>query len=278
MTTRKLEGTVAVITGAAQGIGRASALAMARSGAALVLGDINLAGIEQVAAEIQSLGGPAVAVQVDVSDAEQVEAMVAVASSEFGGVDVLFNNAAIQTPEHRAGDTDVVGLDLEVWDRTFAVNLRGPMLGCRYAIPEMKKRGGGAIINTSSGAADLADFIRCAYGTAKGGVNTLTRYVAAAFGKDGIRCNAIAPGFTITPGVRAVWSDEALDEMVEHHMVRRLGEPDDVANLALFLASSDSAHITGQVIKIDGGFSAHIPTYSKSVRARQQASSRVGAS
>jgi NAD(P)-dependent dehydrogenase (short-subunit alcohol dehydrogenase family) len=265
---KALTGKVAIVTGGAQGIGLASAFVMAEAGATVVIADLNLDGAQRAAERIDAPGRAASAVEVDVSDADQVRAMVDDTVQRHGGVDILLNNAALQTPEVRAGDTDVVNLDLAAWDRTIAVNLRGPMLGCRFAVPEMMKRGGGSIINVSSGAADLADFIRCAYGTSKAGVNALTRYVAAAFGKYSIRCNAIAPGFTITPGVRAVWSDEALSRMVDHHMMPRLGEPDDIADLALFLASDASRHITGQVIHIDGGFSGHLPTYYQTVQAR----------
>ena len=259
-----LQGKVAIVTGAAQGIGRASAVMMAEAGAAVVVADLNHAGADAVAGEVIASGGAAIGISVDVSEPNQVESMIERTVKKFGRLDILFNNAGLQTPEVRGKDTDVVGLDLEVWEKTIAVNLTGPMLGCRFAIPHMIRGGGGSIINTSSGSADLADRIRCAYGTSKAGLNALTKYVAAAFGKNAIRCNAIAPGMVDTPGVHAVWSDSAMEGMIAHHMLERLAVPEDIAALAVFLAGQGSAHITGQVITVDGGFSGHLPSYAES--------------
>lgn len=264
----RLDGKVAIVTGAASGIGRASALAMADEGAWIAVADIDLRGAEDVVADAQRRGGTAMAIEVDVADPAAVEHMVRRTVDELGRVDVLFNNAAVLTPDVRARDTDVVDLDLEVWHRTMAVNLTGPMLGCRFAVPEMRKRGGGSIINSSSAAAGLADVVRCAYGTSKGGLNSLTRYVAAAFGKDGIRCNAIAPGVVLTPAVRALQSDDALAEFALHHTTPRLGTPEDVAGLAVYLASDQSGFLTGQVLTVDGGLSCHLPTYAATLRKR----------
>jgi NAD(P)-dependent dehydrogenase (short-subunit alcohol dehydrogenase family) len=264
-----LRDKVAIVTGGASGIGLASATALAAAGAAVVIADVDKPGADACAEKIRRAGGEADAVAVDVAEAEQVAAMVEHAVGRYGGLDVLFNNAAILEPTFRAGDTDVEGLDLEVWDRTLAVNLRGPMLGCRFAIPHLRRRGGGAIVNCSSSAAETADFIRCAYGTSKGGLNSLTRYVAAAFGKDGIRCNAIAPGLVITPAVQALWTQEALDDLDAHHMTR-IGAPDDIARMVVFLAGDAGSYLTGQVITVDGGFSGHLPTYRDTVRKRAE--------
>jgi NAD(P)-dependent dehydrogenase (short-subunit alcohol dehydrogenase family) len=264
-----LQDRVAIVTGAASGIGLASATALAGAGAAVVIADIDAAGAAAAAEAIRSEGGTAEFVEVDVAEADQVEAMVAHAVTCYGGLDILFNNASILDPAFRAGDTDVEQLDLQVWERTLAVNLRGPMLGSRFAIPHLRRRGGGAIVNCSSGAADMADFIRCAYGTSKGGLNSLTRYVAAAFGKDNIRCNAIAPGIVITPAVRALWTSEALDGLETHHMTR-VGEPEDIARLVVFLAGDAGSYLTGQILTMDGGLSGHLPTYAATVQSRAE--------
>jgi NAD(P)-dependent dehydrogenase (short-subunit alcohol dehydrogenase family) len=264
-----LDGKVAVITGAASGIGRACALAMANEGAAVTVADRNASGATEVAEQIRAAGGRALPVEVDVSVPDAVQAMIERTCAEFGGLDVLHNNAAVLDPDLRAGDTDVVTLDLAVWERTLAVNLTGPMLGCRYAIPEMIKRGGGSIINTSSAAAFAGDFIRCAYGTSKGGLNSLTVYVATAFGKDGIRCNAIAPGVILTPAMAALHTEASMAELAGHHVSSALGSPEDVAGAAVYLAGGASAFMTGQVLVLDGGFLAHLPTYAAALQRRQ---------
>ncbi len=274
----RLDGKVALVTGGASGIGRASAIAMAAHGASVAVADINAEKAREVAAEIVSGGYAAEAIDVDLSDEGQVEEMVRATAARFGGIDVLFNNAANVGGQAMTGDTDVVNLDLATWDRTMSVNVRGPMLGCRFAIPFMVARGGGSIINTSSAAADVGDVSRCAYGTSKGAINSLTRYVAAAFGKAGIRCNAIAPGIVDTPALRSAWSARAgadatvggniPEDVLDNHMSTRISAPEDIAALAVFLASDDSAQITGQIVKIDGGFFGHSPYYARDVRSR----------
>jgi NAD(P)-dependent dehydrogenase (short-subunit alcohol dehydrogenase family) len=264
-----LDGKIAIVTGGGSGIGRATALAMAAEGAQLCVADINGDAAEAVADTIRSTEGVAIAIEIDVAEPIQVEAMVKETIDEFDGVDVLFNNAALLFPEYRSKDTDVVDLDLEVWERTMAVNLRGPMLGCRFAIPEMLKRGGGSIINASSGAAKQGDFVRCAYGTSKGGIDSLTRYVATSFGKEGIRCNAVAPGVIMTPGALALLPEQAIEEFAQHHVTPRLGMPEDVASLVCYLASDASSFVTGQIMTLDGGLTCHLPTYAEAVKRRQ---------
>jgi NAD(P)-dependent dehydrogenase (short-subunit alcohol dehydrogenase family) len=225
--------------------------------------------LKEVVAEIEAAGGSALAIQVDVSDADQVEAMVAATVSRFGGLDIMFNNAARTSPEHNAGDLNVVTLDLDVWERTMAVNLRGPMLGCRFAIPEMQRRGGGSIINTASIKADLADNVRCAYGVSKAGLVMLTKNVAAQFGKDRIRCNVIKSGFVLTPALDAMYDEAAREELLTHHMAAELAVPQDIAALAVFLASDASCHLTAQAIAVDGGFTGRMPNIGGNLRGGQ---------
>ena len=270
----RLDGKVAIVTGGASGIGRASARALVTRGAAVAVADLDLAGARLVADEISADGAAALAIEVDVSEPDHVERMVRETVARLGGLDTLVNNAATVSPDHLARDTDVVTMDLECWERTMAVNLRGPMLGCRFAIPELIKRGGGSIVNTSSAAAGVGDYTRCAYGTSKGGVNSLTRYVAAAYGKRGVRCNAIAPGAIDSPALRGAWrakgiaGDDVPQPILDEHMLNRIGQPEDIAELVVFLASEAARHLTGQVIVADGGFFGHSPYYSEEVRRR----------
>ena len=256
-----LAGRVAIVTGAASGIGRASAIALARAGACVVVADLDATGAGRVAAEIASGGGRARAQQADVSDAGAVAAMVAAAVEGFGGLDILHNNAAASDPAVIGSDGELADLDLAVWERTLAVNLRGPMLGCKYAIPRMLARGGGAIVNTSSASGLTGDLARVAYGVSKAGVDSLTRYVATQYGKRGIRCNSIAPGVIATPALEANIPPQMIAIYEQSHLTPRLGSPEDIANAVVFLVSDAAGFITGQTLCVDGGLLAHHPTY-----------------
>jgi NAD(P)-dependent dehydrogenase (short-subunit alcohol dehydrogenase family) len=263
---RKLEGRVAIVTGAGSGIGRATALALAREGAAVLVADLSRERAERVAAEVSAAGGRAHAQLADVADEAAVAAMVAAAVARFGGLDILHNNAAATDWSVLGGDGEITSLELGIWERSLAVNLRGPFLGCKHAIPEMLKRGRGAIVNTSSASGLTGDLVRTAYGVSKAGVDGLTRYVATQYGKRGIRCNAIAPGVIETPALRQNVPAEQIALFERHHLTPRLGTPEDIAAAVVFLASDDAAFITGQVISVDGGLLAHHPTVAE-VRA-----------
>jgi NAD(P)-dependent dehydrogenase (short-subunit alcohol dehydrogenase family) len=266
MSTGRLANKVAIVTGAASGIGRATALRMAREGACVVVGDLNLAGAEAVVKEIAAAGGRAAPQQANVADEGSVMAMIDRAVREFGGLDVLHNNAAASDAETMSRDGDIVDLDVAIFDRTIAVNLRGPLLGCKHAIPRMLARGGGAIVNTSSAAAAVGDPVRTAYGASKAGLEALTRYVATQYGKRGIRCNAIAPGVIETPAVAANVPREWMAIYERSHLTPRLGRPEDIAAAVVFLASDDAAFITGQVLGVDGGLLAHHPAFGEFLR------------
>ncbi len=259
MAEGRLAGRVAIVTGAASGIGRATALALAREGAAVVVADLNAAGAKQVAAEIETAGGRALGQATDVASEASVVAMVAAAVDTFGGLDVLHNNAAASDPAVMGGDGEVTALSLETWERTLAVNLRGPMLGCKHAIPRMLERGGGVIVNTSSASGLTGDLVRTAYGVSKAGLDGLTRYVATQYGKRGIRCNAIAPGVIATPALAANVPPELIAVYERSHLTPRLGTPEDIAVMVVFLASDEAAFVTGQVLSVDGGLLAHHP-------------------
>lgn len=255
--TFSLAGRVAIVTGGASGIGRATCLALSASGAAVVVADLNMDGARKVAGEIEARSGRAHPQQVDLGDETSIAAMVEAAVATFGGLDILHNNAADSDPALMAADGPIVDLTSEVWDRNMRINLRGPMLGCKYAIPHMIRRGGGSIINTSSASGLTGDVIRAAYAASKAGLGSLTQNVAVQYGKFGIRCNAVAPGVIATPALEANVPRAAVEVYIENTLTPRLGRPEDIANAVVFLASDAAAFITGQVLSVDGGILAH---------------------
>ena len=254
-----LDGKVGVVTGAGSGIGRATASRMASEGARVVVADINLDDAKETVATIENAGGEAVAQWVDIGEEDAVEAMVRAAVETFGRLDCLHNNAANVTVVPQ--DLEVAGMDVEVWDATMRVNLRGAMLGCKHAIPQMLSQGGGVIVNTSSMAGQFGDLNRVAYGVSKAGIDSLTRYVATQYGKQGIRCNAIAPGVVDTPALAANVPAEQVEMFLRSAVTPTLGKPDDIAGVVVFLASDAARFITGQVINVDGGMAIHTPLY-----------------
>jgi 3-oxoacyl-[acyl-carrier protein] reductase len=240
------ENKVAIVTGAAQGIGEAYATALAQRGTAVVVADLNAELATTVAEKITADGGTARAVRVDVSDPASTEAMAAFATEELGGIDLLVNNAAIY------GDMEfntLTGVDWDYYKRFMAVNLDGALLCTRACVRSMRKRGGGAIVNQSSTAAWLyASF----YGLAKAGVNSLTQQLAHELGGQGIRVNAIAPGPIDTAATRRT-AGELIDPIVAALAIKRVGTPDDLVGMCLFLLSEEARWITGQVVNVDGG-------------------------
>jgi len=254
-----LDGSIVLVTGAASGIGLASARAFAGAGAELVIADINAAGAERAAEELRDGGARAHAIAVDLAEPASVERMVRFAIERCARLDVLFNNAANTAPDVIGRDADILNMDLEVWERTMAVNLRGVMLGCKFALPHMLAAGRGVILNTSSASGLAGDVYLSAYGVSKAGVNALTQYIATQYGKRGIRCNAIAPGVIDTPALRERSSPEQQAIYAAHHLTPSFGRPEDIAAAAVFLASDEAAFITGQVISVDGGLMSHHP-------------------
>jgi NAD(P)-dependent dehydrogenase (short-subunit alcohol dehydrogenase family) len=253
---------VAIVTGGGSGIGRATAVLLASEGARVTVADIAEPAAADVVAAIEAAGGTARVQVVDVAEADAVEAMVADTVSAYGGLDILHNNAAA-LDQNRA-DQDVVTMDLATWERVIAVNLTGPMLGCRFAIPPMLERGGGAIVNTASAAAFYGSHSHAAYGTSKAGVVALTRYVATAYGERGIRCNAVAPGVVVARAAQDALGGPMGDRLRRYstsHLVGRLGYPEEIAAAVAYLASDDAAFVTGEILRVDGGFTAHTPTY-----------------
>jgi NAD(P)-dependent dehydrogenase (short-subunit alcohol dehydrogenase family) len=253
---------IAIVTGGGSGIGRATALLLAAGGARVTVADIAEAAADAVVTEIEAAGGAARSQVVDVAEADAVAAMVADTVSAFGGLDILHNNAAAL--DQNRVDQDVVSMDLETWHRVMRVNLDGPMLGCRFAIPHMLERGRGAIVNTASAAAFYGSHSLAAYGTSKAGVVALTRYVATAYGERGIRCNAVAPGVVVARAAQDALGGPMGDRLRRYstsHLVGRLGYPEEIAAAVAYLASDDAAFVTGETLRVDGGFTAHTPTY-----------------
>lgn len=254
-----LDGRVAIVTGGASGIGRATCEALGRAGASVVVADLNGDGAEAVAEGLRERQIEAIGVAADVGDESSIAAMVDAAVTRFGGLDLLHNNAADSDPALMSRDLAVAEMDAEVWDRTMRVNLRGPMLGCKHAIPHMIARGGGAIVNTSSASGLTGDFSRSAYAASKAGLRSLTESVAAQYGKQGIRSNAIAPGVIATPALEANVPADQVEVYAENTLTTRLGRAEDIAAAVVFLASDAAAFITGQVLSVDGGLLAHHP-------------------
>jgi NAD(P)-dependent dehydrogenase (short-subunit alcohol dehydrogenase family) len=246
----RLAGKVAVVTGAGSGIGRAIALAYQREGARVVVVDRNGAAAEAVAAATGPTGRAVVA---DVSRAEDVRAMVGAATDLFGRLDVLVNSAAIQLHDR---DARCHELSEEAWEETLRVNLQGPFLCMKYAIPALLHSGGGSIVNIASPTGIHGRASRyTAYSSSKGGLISLTRATAVGYAKDGIRVNAIVPGPTDTPLVaERLQEPGVLDRIEQGTPLGRIGTPDDLTGIAVYLASDESRFATGSLFVVDGGW------------------------
>jgi NAD(P)-dependent dehydrogenase (short-subunit alcohol dehydrogenase family) len=250
---RGLAGKVVVLAGGAGGIGTATCMRLAEEGATVVVGDLDGAAAEAIAARITAAGGQAAGTGVDVRDEASVARLFALAVDAFGGVDGAHVNAADLSPGVIFSDTDALGVDLGVFDHTLAVDLRGHVLCARAALPLLLERGGGAIVHTSSAAAFMGDRTRPSYAIAKSGINALVRHMAARWGKEGIRANAVAPGVVITPTVAARGESDFQRDALRRVASTRLGRPEDIAAMVAFLLSDDGEWVNGQVVSVDGG-------------------------
>jgi NAD(P)-dependent dehydrogenase (short-subunit alcohol dehydrogenase family) len=247
----KLEGKVALITGAGSGMGRVAALLFAREGARLAAVDVNGESAAETARMIKAEGGDAISMRADVSRAKDAEAMVAETVKKFGGLDIIYNNAGIE------GDSGFLAqLSEEAFDRVISINLRGVWLGMKYALPEMIKRGGGAVVNTASIAGMVAVKGAAAYCAAKAGVIALTRVAALEYGRYNIRVNCICPGAIDTPMVARIQGEGGMTPNAVNRisLLGRIGKPEEIARTALWLASDDASFATGAPFIIDGGW------------------------
>jgi NAD(P)-dependent dehydrogenase (short-subunit alcohol dehydrogenase family) len=277
--TRRLEGKVAIVAGGATGLGAATCRRLAAEGAAVAVGDKNMEGASATAAAIVGEGGQAVAVEMDLRDEASVRELVETTVSTFGGVDLLDNNAADTSMRAAIGDSDVVSIDLDLWDRIFDINIKGFVLTSRYAIPAMLERGGGAIVNIASGSGLSGEPDHVAYGCSKAAVIQLSRHIAVRWGKEGIRANTVAPGLILTDKLLALGDAYAqfADLLLARVLTPTLGHPDDIAATVAYLLSDDSRYVSGQVIQVDGGMfvrggsgRADDPDSSQSVSGEQE--------
>jgi NAD(P)-dependent dehydrogenase (short-subunit alcohol dehydrogenase family) len=261
----RLASKFAIVTGAASGIGAEIARALAAQGASVVVADLNAEGAAAHAAALRAQGLTADSIRADIGDEASLAALFDFAVRTMGGLDILCNNAA-DTLMSSTRDGVVERMSSEVWDATMRVNLRGTMLACKFAIPHLRFRGGGAIVNISSGAALAGASGYTAYAVSKAGIVTLTQYLATQHGKEGIRCNAIAPGLIVTPATESTYaSGEVGARMLRHHLSRRLGRPADIAAAVVFLASDEAEFINGHLLCVDGGLMAHQPYYADGI-------------
>lgn len=250
----RLDGKVAIITGGAGGIGAATARLMTARGARVAIADIAYERAQEVAAELNG----ALAVQLDLEDEVSIEAMIAETVAYYGRLDILHNNAALLGPDIAQADGDIEHMDTVLWDRTYAVNVRGTMIACRTALPHLRASGGN-IVNTVSNLALQGHLIQAAYSSSKAAIIQMTRAIAASHGIHGVRCNAVAPGMTMTLALREAFPPP-LRKAVEDETLRdQLGDPEDIAEAVAFLASDAARNITGQVLVADGGCASHVP-------------------
>lgn len=245
-SSQRLAGKVSIITGAAQGIGLATALKFAREGAQVVICDVRQAAVDQAVAQCQALGAQALGRVVDVTQREMVDAMVQQVKDQWGRVDVLVNNAGITQ------DARLQKMTLEQFDRVIDVNLRG-VFHCAQAVADtMVAQGSGVILNASSVVGIYGNFGQTNYAASKFGVIGFTKTWSRELGPEGVRVNAVAPGFVATPILSTI-PDKVMHEMVERVPLKRLGQPEDIANVYAFLASDEAAYINGAVIEVSGG-------------------------
>ena len=247
----RLDGKVAVITGAAGGIGREAAILFSSEGASVCVADMSREHGEAVAAECHE----AFFQEVDVADPASVEAMYAATAERYGGIDVLYNNAGIMPPD----DASVLETEPDAWDRVMNVNAKGVYLCCRHGIPHLLERGGGSVINVASFVAILgAATSQISYTASKGAVLSMSRELAVQFARQGVRVNALCPGPVETPLLLRIFGDDpaAYERRRVHLPMGRLAKPREIVNAALFLASDESSYVNGATFLVDGGLTA----------------------
>ncbi len=253
------DGKVVIVTGGALGIGRATAIEFAREGASVVVADVNEEAGRSVESELNRVGPGGLLVLADVGHMRECSRVVAETVEAFGGVDVLFNNVGIQSPDSYRNVEDTPE---EMWDRILDVNLKSYYMMSKFAIPEMRKRGGGAIINTASVQGLQSQKLVPAYAASKGGILSLTRQMALDYAEENIRVLAVCPGTIDTELVRTVARmeegdpDQTIAEWGKSHPIGRVGQGVDIANVVLFLASEKASFMTGEHVNVDGGFMA----------------------
>jgi len=259
--TNEKRRKIVVVVGATRGIGAATSRRLCEAGATVILGGISAERGRAFAEQLRSTGGNAEFRRADLTDGASLAELMDGVADDHGGIDGVFNNGAdLKLLEH---DADVVSTDPEIFLRSLETNLHGYFLSCRAAIPHMLRRGGGAIVQTSSLAASRGDSAMVAYSASKAGVDALTRHIAARYGKQKIRCNSIQPGMIMVENAIEMGDALPLESILKQTATPRLGEPQDIAAMAAFLLSDEAAYVNGQVIRVDGGMS--IPLMGHSV-------------
>ncbi len=249
----RLAGMSALVTGGAGGIGQGICASLVKEGAQVCIADLNL---EHAQAVAEGIGEGAFAIAMDAGNTENVKDVVAQAFTRLGRIDILVNTAAVTDPQTMMDDTNAVDIDFELYDRVMAVNARGYLATCKYVIPHMIDQGKGSIVNLASGAGQLGHNIWLAYGMSKAAVIQLTRSVASAFGKKGIRCNGIAPYVILTENARTQAPEGMLEVYERFALTPRLGDVADITAMVNYLASDESGFVNGQTLNCDGGISA----------------------
>lgn len=250
----RLDGKVAIITGGVGGIGAATARLMAARGARVVVADIAFESATKLATELPD----ALAVELDLEHQSSIKSMIATVAAHYGQLDILINNAALLGPDIAQRDGNIEDMNTDLWDRTYRINVRGTMIACREALPHLRATKGN-IVNTVSSLALQGHLIQAAYSSSKAAIIQMTRAIAASHGKSGVRCNAVAPGMTMTPALKEAFP-LPLRHVVEGETLRdQLGEPEDIAEALAFLASPAARNITGHVLECDGGGTSHVP-------------------
>ncbi|GAC1427660.1 MAG: 3-oxoacyl-ACP reductase [Ktedonobacteraceae bacterium] len=251
----RVANKVAIITGAAGGMGQAAAELFTQEGASVVVTDMNAAAGEETVKNIRTAGGKAIFVKANVANEDEVKAMVATAIDTFGRIDILYNNAGIMPTD----DGSVTDISEAIWDRVLDVNLKSAFLCSKYVLPYMVQQGQGSIVNIASFVAFMGCTVpQDAYTTSKGGLLALTKSLAVQYGRHNIRCNAICPGPIETPLLRALWTDEdARNTRLQRIPLGRFGAARDIIYMALYLASDESAWTTGAWLMVDGGISSN---------------------
>ncbi|MDP4549880.1 glucose 1-dehydrogenase [Alkalihalobacillus macyae] len=245
----RLQDKVAIVTGGGGGIGRATALRFAREGAKVVVSDIHSESGEESVDQITKMGGESIFVRTDTSMEGDMKALVEECEKRYGGLDIFFNNAGVSNEEVK-----LVDISVDEWDRVVSINLKGVFMGMKYAIPAMEKRSGGAIVNTSSLLGFKGKKYMAPYNASKGGVITLTKNAALEYGGKNIRVNAVCPG-VIDTNIVTPWKedDRKWPIISKANALRRVGQPEEIANAVLFLVSDEASYVTGTSLLVDGG-------------------------
>ncbi|MBN8207854.1 glucose 1-dehydrogenase [Bacillus sp. NTK071] len=245
----RLQDKVAIVTGGGGGIGRATALRFASEGAKVVVSDIHSESGEESVDQIIKMGGDAIFVRTDTSIEGDMKALVEECEKQYGGLDIFFNNAGVSNEEVK-----LVDISVDEWDRVVSINLKGVFMGMKYAIPAMEKRNGGAIVNTSSLLGFKGKKYMAPYNASKGGVITLTKNAALEYGAKNIRVNAVCPG-VIDTNIVTPWKedDRKWPIISKANALKRVGQPEEIANAVLFLVSDEASYVTGTSLLVDGG-------------------------